>query len=258
MKVSVITTSYNSVSTLRDTMESVLRQTYGDIEYIIVDGASTDGTVPLIESYVPRFGGRMRYVSEPDGGIYEAMNKGLTMATGDVVGLLNSDDFYTSDDAVATLVAELERTGADAVYADVHFVNGDDLTKCVRYYSSAVFRRGLMRLGFMPAHPSFYARRKVYEDYGGFDPSFRVAADFENLLRSIFVHHIKTAYVRKDVVTMRTGGMSTAGFASRKTIMSDHLRALRKNGVYSNFFILSLRYVYKLYEMWFMKNPAGN
>ena len=258
MKVSVITTSFNSVATIRDTIESVLRQTYGDLEYIIVDGASTDGTVPLVESYVPHFGPRLRYVSEPDGGIYDAMNKGIRMATGDVVGFLNSDDFYTSPDAVAALVAELERTGADAVYADIHFVNDGDLTKCVRYYSSAVFRRPLMRLGFMPAHPSFYARRKVYEDYGTFDTSFRVAADFENILRLIYVNRIRTTYIKKDVVTMRTGGASTAGFASRKTIMGDHLRALRKNGVYSNFFILSLRYVYKLYEMWFMKNPAGN
>ena len=193
MKVSVITVTWNSGATLRDTLKSVLRQTYPDIEHIIVDGGSTDNTMALIKEYEPRYNGRMRWISEPDRGIYDAMNKGIRMATGNVVGILNSDDFYTSDNAVETIAQKMECDDVDAVYGDIHYVNISDLKKCVRYYSSRPFRRWWMRFGFMPAHPSFYCRREVYMKYGTFDISYKVAADFENLLRLIFVNKINTA-----------------------------------------------------------------
>ena len=214
MKISVITATWNSAGTLCDTMESVLCQTYPDIEHIIVDGGSTDETMRLIREYEPRYDGRLRYVSEPDKGIYDAMNKGIRMATGEVVGILNSDDFYTSPDTVETLVGELERNHVDAVYGDIHYVDDKDLNKCVRYYSSAGFRRWKMLLGFMPAHPSFYCRKEVYERFGLFSTSYKVAADFENLLRLIYVGKISVKYIPKDCVTMRTGGASTSGLAS--------------------------------------------
>lgn len=249
MKISVITSTWNSAATLRDTIESVLRQAYPDIEHIIVDGGSTDGTMDIVREYEPQYKGRLRYVSEPDKGIYDAMNKGIRMATGEVVGLLNSDDFYTSDDMLAAVAEKMSHTGIDAVYGDVHYVNASDLTKCVRYYSSKPFHRTWMRLGFMPAHPSFYCRRDVYEKYGTFDLTYKVAADFENLLRLIFVNRIKTVYIPKDFVTMRTGGASSSGLQSHKKIMRDHLRALKTNGVYSNVCLLSLRYLYKIYEI---------
>lgn len=249
MKISIITATYNSAGTIRDTFDSVLRQTYSEIEYIVVDGASKDGTVDIIREYEPRFEGRMRWVSERDSGIYDAMNKGLRMATGDVVGILNSDDFYTSEDVLETVAAKMAQTDVDAVYGDIHFVNPDDLGKCVRYYSSKVFKPSLMRLGFIPAHPSFYCKRSAYEKFGGFDLDFKVAADFENLLRLIYVGHIKTLYIEKDFVTMRTGGASTSGVKSYMSGMKDHLKALKKNGIYSNIFILSLRYFYKIYEL---------
>ena len=252
MKITIITATYNSEATVRDTMESVLRQTYHDFEYIIVDGASSDHTMEIVRSYEPRFKGKMRYVSEPDQGIYDAMNKGFARATGDVVGLLNSDDFYTSVDVLQTIAGNFLLGEMDAIYADIHYVKNDDVSKCVRYYSSAIFRRPLMRFGFMPAHPSFYCRRAVYERYGGFDTSYRIAADFEHLLRLIFIHRIKTKYIKKDFVTMRTGGASNAGIGSRKQIMKEHLRALKAHGVHSNIFLLSLRYIYKLHE--FFKN----
>lgn len=243
MKISIITATYNSAGTVRDTFESVLKQTYSEIEYIVVDGASRDGTVDIIKEYEPRFEGRMRWVSERDSGIYDAMNKGLRMATGDIVGILNSDDFYTSDDVLETVADKMDRTDVDAVYGDIHFVNPDNLGKCVRYYSSKVFRPSLMRLGFIPAHPSFYCKRSMYEKFGGFDLDFKVAADFENLLRLIYVGHIKTLYIEKDFVTMRTGGASTSGIKSHVQIMKDHLKALKKNNVHSNMFLLSLRYI---------------
>lgn len=250
MKISIITATYNSGKTVGDTLKSVLAQTYHDYELLVVDGASKDNTLEVVKKMEPLFEGRMRYISEPDKGIYDAMNKGIRMATGEVIGILNSDDFYTSDDALACIAWTLEKEKVDAVYGDIHYVDDEDLKKCVRYYSSKPFRRWMMRLGFMPAHPSFYCRKEVYEKYGAFDAeNYRVAADFENLLRLIFVNKIKTHYISKDFVTMRTGGASSSGLESHKRIMRDHLKALKKNGVYSNFFLLGLRYIYKVGEI---------
>lgn len=248
MKISIITITYNSAKTLTDTLESVLAQTYNEIEYIVVDGASKDGTMDIVKKYEPLFEGKMRWISEPDN-LYDAMNKGMRMATGDVVGILNSDDFYTGKE-VLQRVAEVFREGnVDAVYGDVHYVKPEDLSHCVRYYSSKPFRRWMMRLGFMPAHPSFYCRREVYRKYGTFNTSYKVAADFENLLRLIFVNRIRIHYIPMDFVTMRTGGASSSGLSSHKQIMHDHLRALKENGVYSNVFLLGLRYIYKVGEI---------
>ncbi|MCM1441735.1 MAG: glycosyltransferase [Bacteroidales bacterium] len=255
MKISIITATWNSGKTVRDTIESVLGQSYADIEYLIVDGASKDNTLEIVKEYEPKFDGRLRYVSEPDKGIYDAMNKGIAMATGDVVGILNSDDFYTSSNIVETIVRTFEDAGEDlgAVYGDIHYVDDSDLSKCVRYYSSAGFRRSKMRMGWMPAHPSFYCRKSVYDKYGTFDTSFRIGADFENLLRLIFVNHIQIKYIPLDFVTMRTGGASTSGLASHKQIYRDHMKAYKKNGVYSNFLLEGLRYAGKVWELMWQK-----
>ena len=249
MKITIITATYNSGYTVVDTIESILRQTYKDVEYLVIDGASTDNTMDVVRDYESRFNGRLRYVSEPDKGIYDAMNKGLRMATGDVVGILNSDDFYTSDNVLERIAAEFGNPCVDAVYGDIHFVNAGCLDKCVRYYSSQGFKRWMMRLGFMPAHPSFYCKREMYSRHGGFDCSFRVAADFENLLRLIFFFFLTICYISVDCVTMRTGGASTAGMMSHRQILWDHLRAYRKNGIYSNIILESFRYVYKIGEI---------
>ena len=248
MKLSIITATYNSERTLRDTMESILNQTFQDFEYIIVDGASKDATLDIIREYEPRFQGKMRYVSEPDKGINDAMNKGFAMATGDVIGILNSDDFFTSEDVLQAVVDGFAGEYVDAVYADIHFVGTDDLTKCVRYYSSSVFRPWMMRFGMIPAHPSFYCRKAVYDQYGSFDTTYRIAADFEILLRLIFIHRIRTRYVKKDFVTMRLGGASTTGYGSWSLIMKEHLQIMKQHGVVTNRFLLSLRYIYKLFE----------
>lgn len=249
MKISIITATYNSAATIRDTIESVLRQTYTDYEYIIKDGGSKDDTLNICKEYESRFEGRIKIISAPDKGIYDAMNVGIEAATGDVVGLLNSDDFYTSDDVLQTIVDAFLKNDIDATYGDIHFVKEGALDKQVRYYSSAHFKRKYMRLGFMPAHPSFYCKKACYEKYGYFDTSYKIAADFENLLRLIFKGRIKTKYIKKDFVTMRTGGASTAGLNSRITIMKEHLHGFKKNGIYSNAFLLSLRYFYKIYEL---------
>lgn len=251
MTISVIVATYNSSSTVGDTLESLLSQAYKQFECIIIDGGSKDNTIDIVKGYERLFEGRLKWISEPDHGLYDAMNKGLAMATGDVVGILNSDDFYTSDDVLERVAHEIE--GVDAVYGDIHFVNPDDLSKCVRYYSSRSFRPWQMRFGFMPAHPSFYCRRHVYQALGAFDLQFKVAADFEQLLRLMYVNRISTKYIPMDFVTMRTGGASTSGLQSHKAILRDHLRAYRKNGVRANIATESLRYAYRLLQAAFYK-----
>lgn len=256
MVISIITATYNSGKTLRDTLESVLQQTYCDYELIIKDGGSKDDTLQICHEYEARFNGKMRIYSAPDEGIYDAMNQGISYAKGEIVGILNSDDFYTDDDILKTVAdAFCSDTEIDAVYGDVHYVNENNITKQTRYYSSKNFRRGLMRLGFMPAHPSFYCKKTTYEKFATknakdyFNISYKIAADFENLLRMIFIGHIKCEYIEKDFVTMRTGGASSSGIKSHLQIMRDHKRALRENDVYSNTFLLSLRYIYKVWEL---------
>lgn len=249
MKISVVTATFNSGSTLRDTIESVLGQSCPDVEHIIVDGGSKDDTLEIIREYEERYCGRLRWISEPDKGIYDAMNKGIRMATGDVVGILNSDDFYTSCDVLSCVAREFMSGTIDALYGDIHYVNDGALDKCVRYYSSRHFSRGLMRMGFMPAHPSFYCRRDVYLKYGLFDTSYRIAADFENLLRLIYVNRIETRYVPLDFVSMRTGGASSSGMVSHRRILKEHLKAYRQNGIYSNILFEGCRYAYKVIEI---------
>ena len=266
IKISIITATFNSGRTVRDTLESVLRQTYGDYELMVKDGGSKDNTLDICREYMPRFDGRMRILSEPDRGIYDAMNQGIAAATGDVVGLLNSDDFYTADDILATIAECFSvHPDIDGLYGDVHYVDEHDLKKTVRYYSSRMFRRWWMRMGFMPAHPSFYCKKAVYERYklnaegiegfkgkkecAYFNTSYKIAADFEMMLRLVFVHRIRTIYVGRDFVTMRTGGASSSGTASHRQINREHRRAFRENGVYSNYFLISLRYLYKIGEI---------
>lgn len=250
MKISLITITYNSEKTLKDTFQSVLLQKYEHIEYIVVDGASKDQTTSIIKEYKPLFGNRLKWISEPDKGLYDALNKGIIMASGEIVGILHSDDFFTNSNVLEKVAdAFIENKDIDAIYGDVHFVNSDNLDKCVRYYSSKVFKRELMRMGFMPAHPSFYIRKKCLDKYGFYKTDYKIAADFEFLLRLIYKFNIKIKYLPIDMVTMRTGGVSTSGFKSHRQIMKEHMRAFRENEIYSNPFILSLRYFYKIWEI---------
>ena len=245
-KISVITISYNAEKEIEKTILSVISQTYSNIEYLIIDGASKDDTMVIVNKYKDRIS---HIVSEPDKGIYDAMNKGIRMATGDIIGILNSDDFYTSPDVLKAIAEAFEKEASlDAVYGDIHFVRPDRLDKCVRYYSGKSFKRSRMKFGFMPPHPSFYMRRKCYEKYGLYKTDYKICADFEFMLRTIYLHQIKTQYIPMDMVTMRMGGASTAGLAVHKLIMQEHLRAYRENGLYTNVFLQSLRYLCKLTE----------
>ena len=248
MKISIITATFNSGATIEDTIKSVLRQTYKDIEYWIIDGCSEDNTLEIVRYYEPMFNGRMHVISEPDKGIYDAMNKGIDMATGDVIGILNSDDYYTADDALSTIANYFSRNDADAIYGDIHFVNDDNPEKCVRYYSSALFRPWLLRFGFMPAHPSFYVRSNVYRKYGTFSRDYKIASDYDIMVRLLHKHRIKAQYIKKDFVTMRTGGISTKNVRNRLLISREDVKACRRNGLYTNIFFISIKYLYKIFE----------
>ncbi|MCD8318116.1 MAG: glycosyltransferase [Paraprevotella sp.] len=249
MKFSIVTTTYNSVATIRSTVESVAAQVFdGEVEYIVIDGGSTDGSLELLARYAKVVN---VLVSEPDKGLYDAMNKGIRLATGDVVGILNSDDFYTSDDVLATIAEEFGRKEVDAVFGDIHFVNPDNLGKCVRYYSSRIFTPKMLRFGFMPAHPSFYVRRECYARYGGYDLSYRIASDYDLMVRFFYKYKISYSYIQKDMVTMRTGGLSSKNLKHRLLITTEDVKACRKYGLYSNWFFMSLKYVYKVFEIRF-------
>lgn len=249
MKVSIITAAYNAEKTIENTISSILNQTYTNIEYIIIDGGSKDRTIDIIKEFEPKFQGKLRWISEKDNGIYDAMNKGIKIATGDIIGILNSDDFFTSNDVISTVYKTFARFNPDAIYGDIHFVNDNNLNKIVRYYSSKFFRKELMRLGFMPAHPSFYIKKECFNKFGLYNTSYKIAADFEFLLRTIFIGNIKTQYIAKDFVTMRTGGASTSGINSHKQIMREHLRAFKENNIFTNRILLSMRYLYKTFEV---------
>ena len=206
MKISLITVTYNSGKTLSCTIESVLSQSCSNIEYIIVDGASKDNTVSIIKEYEPKFNGRMKWISERDKGLYDAMNKGIRMATGDVVGILNSDDLFMDDKVLADVAAAFDGQ-TDAIFGNLYFVNQEDVNQIVRVWKGSSYKS--FKSGWHPAHPTFYVRKEVYEKYGGFDTTFDVSADFELMLRLIEKNGIYTKYLDRYMVRMRMGGEST-------------------------------------------------
>lgn len=246
MKISIITATFNSSTSIKDTLESVNAQTYPNIEHIIVDGGSFDNTLDIVKDYGNKIA---TIISEPDKGIYDAMNKGIMAATGDIIGILNSDDFFTSTDVISTIVKKFEESSIDALYGDVHFVNPDNLKKTVRYYSSAIFRPSLFRFGFMPAHPSFYMKKSCYEKFGLYSLDYKIASDYDLLIRYLYLHKIKYKYIKKDFVTMRTGGISTENINSRIILNKEIIKACRQYGIYTNMLLLSLKYLYKIFEL---------
>lgn len=252
IKVSIIVATYNSAKTLPDTLDSILRQTYQNYEVVLCDGASSDDTMEIVDRYRQRFGDKLIAVSEPDRGIYDAMNKGIDRATGEVVGILNSDDFYTSENVLERIVKTFKKVPLlESVYGDIHYVHPHNLKRPVRYYSSRWFRPRNMRMGFMPAHPSFYCLKELYMTYGKYNLEYKVAADFDQLFRLLFVHRIRSLYIPMDFVTMRTGGASNSGLKSHLQIVKDHARSISSYGYTVSYFLFSLRYVYKCFEVIF-------
>lgn len=254
MKISLITVTYNSAATLPDTILSVLSQSHDNIEYIIVDGLSIDDTIAIIKEYEPLFNGRMKWISEKDAGLYDAMNKGLRMATGDVVGIINSDDFYHRTDVIARVADAFCNAEVQAVFGDVRFVRPENLDKTVRYYSSGHFSPVLFRYGFMPAHPTFFTYRKFFEEFGYYKIDYKIAADYELLIRFLNTHHLKYQYLSLDFMKMRMGGASTASIKSNIILNKEIVRACAENGIRTCMLLLFLKYFVKVFELLFRKN----
>lgn len=228
MKISIVTATWNSAGTLRDTLESVLGQSHEDFEHIIVDGLSSDATLDIVREYEPRYAGRLRVICGKDKGIYDAMNKGIAAATGDVIGILNSDDFYADSEVLAKVAEAMD--GVDAVYGNLDFVDENDTRKVVRRWQGSQHKRGGFLKGWHPAHPTFYARRELFDRYGAFDISFAVSADFELMLRMLERDETKSRYIDHTMVKMRMGGESTGSISKILAGNKNILRAFEKNG----------------------------
>ncbi|MBI2307931.1 MAG: glycosyltransferase [Rhodocyclales bacterium] len=228
LKISIITASFRSESTIKDTLESVNIQTYPRIDHIVIDGASKDGTLELVKAH----GKRVTHVtSEPDKGIFDAYNKGLAVADGEIVGILNSDDFYASPNVIAHVMQAFEDPVVEAVYADLVYVDKDDTNKIVRHWKSRPYRAGDFTRGFSPAHPTLFLRKSVYDRTGGFNPGFRFSGDYEYMLRAFHTHGVKSVYLPEIVVRMRTGGATGGALPFIKKQNLEILRALDSQGV---------------------------
>jgi len=212
-----------------------MSQEYDDLEYIIVDGASNDGTVEAIKEAVKRYPERsIKFISEEDDGIYDAMNKGIRLSEGDVVGTLNSDDFYINSDVISIVINEFISKNVDSVFADLVYVRADDLGKIVRYYSSAGFYPKKMAYGWMPAHPTFFVKKKKYEQYGLYKTDYRISADYELVARFLVKNRISYSYIPRVLVKMRTGGASTRNLKSSWILNKEILRACAENDIKTN------------------------
>ena len=205
MKVSIVTPTYNSAKTIVDTILSVNKQDYANIEHIIIDGGSKDNTLELIRNTPNRV---KKIISEPDKGIYDAMNKGVALATGDIVGILNSDDFYNSNDVIAKVVKTFQEGEYEGVYGDLEYVDARNTNRVVRYWESKAYKEGLFKKGWHPAHPTFFVKKEVYDKYGNFNLKYKIGADYEIMLRFIEKNRIKVAYIPETLVKMRVGGAS--------------------------------------------------
>ena len=245
MKVSIITVTYNSAETLRETLRSIASQDYQNLELILVDGGSTDNTLAIAEEFKSIIS---KQISEKDKGLYDALNKGLTLATGDVVGILHSDDFYLNPQVISKYVRCFEQTQADAVYADLYYVDRSNTERIVRKWKSGTYYSRSFYKGWMPPHPTFFVKRRVYENYGDFDLNFKTAADYELMLRFILKHQITLGYLSEYTVKMRMGGASNASLGNRLNANQEDRRAWKKNGLRPGFLTLYLKPLRKLLQ----------
>ena len=247
LTVSIITAVKNGVADIGATLRSVESQTHSTLQHIVVDGGSTDGTKEFVEASGKRVS---ELVSEKDNGVYDAFNKGLRRSTGDVVGFLNAGDTYVEPTTVSVIASRLEETGADALFGDLIIVKAENHSKIVRHYSSSRFSPGRIRFGIMPAHPTLYVRRSLYDRLGGYDPTYRIAGDFELIVRLFAKLKCSYVYEPRVLVRMPRGGLSTAGFRSKRIITREMLRACASNGIRTNLAkLLILRVPLKLMEL---------
>lgn len=229
MKVSLITATYNSESTLIDTLASLKNQDYNDIEYIVIDGASKDKTLDLIRE---NYDGVVKIVSEPDKGIYDALNKGIKIASGDIIGFLHSDDVLANNHVISEVVNRFRIDNCDAVYGDLEYVSRSDLTKKIRVWKSGAFKNYKLHLGWMPPHPSFYMKKNLYAEFGGFSLQYKISADYESLLRYIQSQRLIISYIPEVLTKMRVGGISNRSFSSMIKKSLEDINVMKKHRIF--------------------------
>jgi glycosyltransferase involved in cell wall biosynthesis len=247
MKISIITVCFNSGKTIRTAVESVLAQNYKDVEYIVIDGGSTDDTLTILSEYQYVIN---HIISEPDNGIYDAMNKGIALATGDFIGILNSDDFYPNN-RVLNEVAEthLNHPDVDILLGGVDFVYSGKITKVIRHYPALPFKPWKLRFGFMPPHPGAFIKRIAYKKVGHYKTNYRIGADFDFFVRAFLSYKLSYLTIDCHFVRMRVGGVSTSGFSSYRVTTLEMLRSFRENGLYTNIVFVLLRLPIKKMQM---------
>lgn len=245
MKCTIITVSYNAVDTIESTINSVLSQDYNDIEYIIIDGHSSDGTKEVIQKYSDRI---TKWISEKDNGIYDAMNKGIHMATGDIIGILNADDLYANNHTLSNIVSQFIQKNADALYGDLKYVLKNDISKTIRYWKSGEYSQGKFLKGWMPPHPTFFVKKSIYNQFGLYRTDMPSAADYELMLRYIHVNNINVTYYPELITIMREGGVSNKSLLNRWKANRDDLRAWQVNNVKPNTFTLIMKPLSKLIQ----------
>jgi len=242
-KVSIITVCYNSAKTIEDTIQSVVNQTYSNIEYIIVDGLSTDNTLEIVNTYRENIS---KIISEKDNGLYDAINKGIGLATGNIVAILNSDDFYIDNNVIAEIVSKMETENADTLYADLYYVDALNTNKITRHWKSGSYKNGHFFKGWMPPHPTFFVRKEVYNKYGKFNLELKSAADYEIMLRFLHRYKCSVSYLPRVIVRMRVGGVSNASLKNRLKANREDKRAWEINGLKPKSYTLILKPLSKI------------
>ncbi len=243
MKISIITVTFNSAATLEQTILSVINQTHKDIEFIIVDGKSTDDTIKIVEKYKNSIS---KFISEADNGLYDAINKGIDLASGKVIGILHSDDFYINNEVIQKYEDVFETKNCDAVYADLYYVERENTNKIIRKWKSGNYKKNSFKNGWMPPHPTFFVKKEIYGKFGKFNLDFKSAADYELMLRFILKNQIKIAYLPEYTVKMRVGGKSNVTVANRVNANLEDRKAWEINGLKPLFYTLYLKPLRKI------------
>lgn len=255
MKVSIITVVFNGEKTIEDTILSVAGQSYPNIEHIVVDGVSTDNTLDVVRKYQDKI---TRVISEPDNGIYDAMNKGIRYATGDIIGILNSDDVYYDKDCISTIVNGFKEKRVDVVYGNLFYVAFNNLKRNIRYYNSETFTINKFAFGFMPAHPTFFVYRKYFGMFGYYKTDYVIAADFELVARFLCTYQLSYYCVPQVLVKMRMGGVSTRNLKSNWILNQEVYRACKENNIKTNLVKIWSKYFTKLYQLVQRPDPKVN
>jgi len=247
MKISVITVCYNASKTISDTLKSIENQDYADLQYIVIDGMSTDGTIEILNERSDQID---EFISEKDSGIYHAMNKGIALATGDVIAFLNADDVYAHNSALSDVSKTFEKVKADSVYSDLQYVSADKPEKVLRYWKAGPYKRERFKNGWMPPHPTFFAKKELFEKFGSFNTDFKISADYELMLRFLFKHRASAAYLPCLLVKMKVGGKSNQSINSRIIANREDRKAWKVNGLRQLPYTTVLKPIRKISQFW--------